>query len=813
LRPTLLIGSKERLVSDVTFSKGINEAGTFSATLKSGATPQNFEKTEITLGKHSFLGRVETPSSGFSAQGSSLKVQGYGWLKRLQDYVTPSSTLTSVALAIALGEILVDSPFTLGTVDDFTTLNDLDTAPADIFEALGLTLNEVCPHFLNTVDTTATALTGTATLPLPEYRSSFWDGGRFFIFYANAAHKVCFVSSADGTTWAAETDTGYTASSDYFSVQLYSGVVYLFFYDGANTDLYTGAIAGGAIAWTLKKNNAFAGWISCQPCWNPSGYLFASVADVLYWSSDQGATWSSDSWAGDVIRAISPEDTGDDIYIFLEDTGDHDLVTETWDADSESILPATTTYSYFSDTFRLVTARMLSGTGYLLASESSDDSFHLYSFTHWGHLYSVSLPSAKTLGDYHQITLCVTNSGQVLVLIIANDNKIYYTDPASPSTGWVELTGLTVSNTSRVTSPQTGTFDGQLAPFFVIQDTSSDLHFSILAIRGLRSYTIEGSTLTNPYIQTANITGSGGFDSWGSIYTSYYGASTGATLTVLDSGGATLKSGLSTPADLDAEGITDATIAFKFVYGTTQVNELTEYRITERIAPIDLAVDYHTCWQALKSQILDTIGAEVDLHEDLTLDVLDSIGEDKSDTVILRAAGTRNHRDVKPNIIAVELQEDLASWGNCLKYIGGGSPRVEVEIRDEDSIAAQAVIEGGGGEHWRVIRDSEKTTTSQGASAASIQFDAIKTRRRKVRATFLDLEIAEEIDVGDTVTLCFYSKISKEEVNEAFRIYRLTPSWSETGGTVITAELGGRGRSSSLGRYIADIDTLKRWVT
>ena len=348
MKATWKVGGVEKVFKRLSIAESVSEIGDWSA--ERDEVENLIAFTTITVereGVEIFGGRVERPGIDFSRAGSEIKPSGFDYTIKLTDYLAPKASIVDTATAAALAIILFNTPFALSIESSFSYIADLITLE-ETLEFLDFTFSNTCIEY----DLTEIELDH--TLPTNNVASSGCTGGRgsfyydgatkrFYVWYVDDNGDLLYEHSPDGTNWT-QVDSGINPTGDYWSVAWYNNKVWLFVYDGANTDFYRGTIndGTGTVAWDggfNPVNNIFAHYIVAGPVFDDTGHIWIIRYDDpagfrrVYESIDNGATWNLRF--SDVINrgamGILPTGVDGDMYVFVWNFGTTDMEEWLWD--------------------------------------------------------------------------------------------------------------------------------------------------------------------------------------------------------------------------------------------------------------------------------------------------------------------------------------------------------------------------------------------------------------------------------------------------------------------------------------------------
>jgi len=512
----LNIESAEAYYTKLSLKESVNRIGMWEATIPTIRDITAFAsmtavKDTVTI----FGGRLQEPTNSFSNRGSVNKVRGFDYSIKLTDYLTPFSSIVDSSTDTTISTILTNTPFTYSIESVFGYEYPLifyDTWLEAMLEIETYINTTPVISLINGVEISDLVNAGTWTGCSNGLKSTFYYEGltqRFYIFVKNAANDLYYYHSLDGDTWVG-VDTGYNPSGDAWSVSWYDDKVYLFIYDGTNTDFYRGTItdATGAIVFGVATGNIFAGTIIFGPIWDDQGDLWVLRNDSggnAYESTDDGATFTSRFTAGaDELHAILPVGSDGDMYGFELDIANTDLEEWYWDRSAAS-------YAF---------ANQITNENDVDFSDACCDAAYNPYFS-WMDDDDIFLASNKS-GAW--LTTTVYTGNATNNVSIGSDGYYAYVSGVGNfgfkvwkyyDTTEIEDTGniATYGTPTYLSCPRGYTQDGKVSIFFGIINSNDDIYFVSfpLAYWRLVEDAVTGS------MQTDSITASGAFVRWGTM--------------------------------------------------------------------------------------------------------------------------------------------------------------------------------------------------------------------------------------------------------------------------------------------------------
>jgi len=802
----LTIDGAEEPYKSLTISESVSQIGTWSAALPTVRDLTAFAPVTVTKdGVAIFGGRLQEPTNRFSRGGSVNNVRGFDYSVRLTDYLTPYSSIVDSSTAVAIDTILTNTPFTASIESTFgydSPLVFLDTwlemvTDIEVFSDVTVELDLDAAEIEDTVNV------GTWTGCNIGLKSCFfYDGAtkRFYVFAKNDADDLYYYHSTDGETWTG-VDTGYNPSGDAWSVAWHSDKVYLFIYDGANTDFYRGTIndGTGAITFGVATGNIFGGTIRFGPVWDSQGDMWV-IRDnnngEAYESTDDGATWNNRFGPGGTeLWGLADMDNDGDMMGVVLDVPNTDLEEWLWDRSA--------------GTFTFV-AKMDDENDVDGLDVCQDADYNVYVALWDG---DVILTHCNKSGSWNTDTIDFTPG--LFSFSVGSDGKYAYV-----IVGWSG--GVTVTkyydNVIQETY-STGTYgtphyvnvprgylqDGQIATFFQIRDSNEDIWFLAFTHEGLRL--VEGAA--TGYIRTETITASGPMQYWGAM------VARGTQLTDTDwsilkaADNSVLVDEQPYAFNMNSAGVPATETSIKVLADFTDAGTdpyVANILVTEALDIVTLELDYDTVYEAL-TKWSKLSGGEFWLDEDDVLHLADTRGTDKSGTVTLKNARTPRHPGTPPNIKVVDVKTDWTSYANCIRVLGAGTPplRAEADLINQTQVNIY-------GEHWATLRNQDLETVEMALSAAEQELERRATILRRIKVEFLDEYDAGTIGVGDTVTLAaMYGDDADTEIDAPVRIVKLVRTFNSTGEHV-SAECVNHVKASEFYNYLGNVSDLLRWI-
>jgi len=633
----------------------------------------------------------------------------------------------------------------------------------------------------------------------------YYDGAtqRFYIFVKNAAGDLYYYHSADGDTWTG-VDTGYNPTGDSWSVAWHSDKVYLFIYDGANTDFYRGTIndATGTITFGVATGNIFADTIKFGPVWDSQGDIWVirdNAGGQAYESTDDGATWNYRFGPGATeLWGLADMDNDGDVIGVAFDEPNTDLEEWLWDRSA--------------GTFTFV-AKIDDMPDVDMVDVCQDADYNVY-IVYFDDTDDETILSSNKSGAWQSDTVHTSNAR---IVGIGSDGYYAYVlyGGTSGTRVWKYYGATEIDDTGDIGTYATPTYlscprgylqDGHVSIFLgVVNSGDDDIYFASFPFQHWRL--VEGATTGS--IRTDTITASGPMVRWGALVT------TGVQLidtswSVLRAGdNSVLVSGQSNLFNLDNAGVDASETSIKLLADFTDAGTdplLYTISLYEALDIVTLELDYDTVYEAL-TKWSKLSGGEFWLDEDDVLHLAETRGTDKSGTVTLKNARTPRHPGTSPNIKVVDVKTDWTSYANCVRVLGAGTPplRAEAELINQTQVNIY-------GEHWTPLRDQDLETVEMALSAASHELDRRATILQRIKVEFLDEYDAGTIEIGDTVTLAaMYGDDADTEIDAPVRIVKLTRTFNSTGEHV-SAECVNHVKASEFYRYLGNVSDLLRWI-
>lgn len=326
----------------------------------------------------------------------------------------------------------------------------------------------------------------------------------------------------------------------------------------------------------------------------------------------------------------------------------------------------------------------------------------------------------------------------------------------------------------------------------------------------------ESDEVTGVY-QTSVISAGGSFSAWGTLQSTDVDIYN-VKWDVEDDVAVDLVTDISLPADLDEEGVDPAETDIVIEANLTQRGESTTYivdiQVGEKGGEVYSYHDAENTYQGIE-KLAGQFDAEFKLRYDDTVDFLDELGEDKSDTIELFTARSQSlFPDLKPTLMVIRRNPDWGYYANCILVIGGtpsGGSRVYATAKDANEIATMSERLGGShnGEIWYTVRDPELLTTSTCQNRANAEKAARVSVYEQIVGIVTNSDLIDGAEIGDTITL--HDRWT--DTDETARIMGLTVNYDGRGNKSVNLDLLKVARSSSLNRHIGSINDLKRYAT
>lgn len=808
---TLYVGSEQKdFEGDITISWALDRMDNISATLRDPYDIQKFQRIQIQRDDSEiFDGRIETPSLEWGDK-AILPVNGYDWTVILKHIPTASQSIVDTATATALASILSEtsdvSISTSGTFEYITELRDWNTwiemvMDIDVFSNVTVELDLATEEIVDDV-----AGVGTYTMSTWGLKTSFFYDGttqRVYIFARDSGNNIYYFHSPDGDTWTA-VDSTVNSTSDSYTVAWYNSKVYLFVYDGANTDFYRGTItdATGAITFALIAGNIFAGTVYYGPVWDDQGDIWVLRSGTAYESTDDGANWNSRFTVGATsLWAISPVGSDGDMYAVELDAPNTDLELWTWDrsAGTYTFTEKITDVSAVS-TLDLATTPDYKMYIYWLNVNSTYIASNITGQWETGTVYSSGVGWTGSIGTdgYNAYIIESGAFGQRVYK--------YYSATLQQSD---TFTYWTTSSDINVCAG--GLKDGRVGIFFCGIDFDSDVCVQIYNTRGIRLV----SGASTGYIQTEAINASGGMTNWGILTTSAIDIGYGQYISadVLDAGDdSEIVTDQGVPFDLEIAGVPSTTTSIKLVIYIEDpgVNTFT-FELSEKTDSVSLDTDYEDAYTAVK-KLADLAGAEFYVTydgTDWTLYFVKTRGTDRSSYIILKTAKTNDEPNTTPNIKILNKVIDASNYANCIIFIGGldsNGDRIVESVRDN------ATVSSDGFEYWVTVRDGDVVNASMARQRAYVELLKRNTVSIRMSVDFIDKNLSNLINIGDTITVIAEWESDPDlKISGSHRIVELTRSYGM--GEHVSAIFTNQLKYAQYWRYMKKTDDVARWAT
>jgi hypothetical protein len=305
------------------------------------------------------------------------------------------------------------------------------------------------------------------------------------------------------------------------------------------------------------------------------------------------------------------------------------------------------------------------------------------------------------------------------------------------------------------------------------------------------------------WFRTETYTASGSMINWGTLdstddddnNTSWGIWDTTPTLIVDD---------LITGVDLEGAGVDNTETQIQ-IRADLQNGESRTYvqdiRLGEKQGLIDVTVDYEWCSTAIK-KIADILGYEYKLGWDNKLDMVEQLGRDQSDYIILKTAKSDPYPEVEPNIVVINRDPDFQSFANGVYVKGSGDipNRKWGSAQDQDSQDTYGV-------KWISLTNKDCTTNGMCTTYAKTELAARKDPVLRMDVQFYDDYDSGDIDIGDIITV-----VDDEiGINQTARVVALSYGWG-SGGRVAQASLTANLKAKTFVELLAKISDLERWV-
>ncbi len=802
----------------------IDSIATCSATLKDAEELAAFVEVDIERdGVNVFNGRIEKPAIHFSRKGRPMPIKGFDWTAILRDYPTTSQSIVDSTTAAALTAILSEitditlTEVTEGTFEYITALQDWDTSlemlltiPTYTNCSIEYDFNaiELQDEFADAVTITDFGIDGTNNC-------FFYDGAteRFYIF-TRETNDIIYYHSPDGTTWT-RADSGVNSNSSAWSVAWHDSKVYLFVFDGANTDFYRGTIndGTGVITIPLITNNIFGGGDSLVfgPVWDDQGDIWViSTAgqNSAHESVNDGVVFFNRFFAGvnHVLWGIMPTGTDGDMVSIQVDIPNDDLEEWLWDrsAGTHTFVARITATANDIDGLDMA---MNDNYAVWLAFEDGVDTRVCY------RVASGNWTVSGNLGNSSSLTIAC--DGGHCAYIFQNQTLGFRAYKYRDGVLEVTFNDATVPwNTSGLLTGGTRCWgqDGDIAIFGCGTDIDDDGWFFLFDPTGIRLN--RGRTTGNFITDTVNA--SGGMTSWGILTADGIGISNGVDVLwdITDAVAVILAEDQTAPFDLDVAGVDPSETAIKiqgFLVDSGTDPYIYEFDITEKTDNVSLDTDFEDAYTGVR-KLADLAGAEFYVTKDngtYTITFTTRRGSDKTASVILKASSTSDEPGTKPNIKVLNKTFDWSDYANVVQVIGGedgDGNRVSGVVRDNDEIADK------GKEYWFTLRDADIVTNGMARQRAYVELIKRNSATLRIGGEFLDVYASSQIEIGDSVILIAEWEDTELKIEGSHRIVKLRRQGG-IGGEKVTADFTTKLKQAQFWNYLRLTDDQSRWIT
>jgi len=374
----------------------------------------------------------------------------------------------------------------------------------------------------------------------------------------------------------------------------------------------------------------------------------------------------------------------------------------------------------------------------------------------------------------------------------------------------IETANITHTQPVYNSSPRTYLQDGEVAVFFTqVDSNTNDSYFILFGPQYIRL--VEAAT--TGYFQTDSITASGSFVRWGWLVADGVELDDTEWSILKAADDTVLVDGQSVPFDLDVAGVPPTETNIKIRCDVTDTGTdpyVYEYTLSERVDEVYRDLDYENCLDAV-NWLANLAEAETYVTYaggTYTLHFVDERGSDKSGSVTLKTGYVSLYPDVPPNITAISRVLDMSGFANSVRVIGGIelNDRVDVYIQDWDDVNSR------GEEYWAIIRDNDITTTGMGRTKAAVELSKRNSVTERIEVDFVDMNVANMVEVGDTVHLVAHFLDENLDVDGDYRIVSLRRGWGPDGESA-SASLVNRMGYTEFWNYMKKTDALERWAT
>lgn len=316
--------------------------GRFDAGLVGIHNIKGFETVKIyDDGHQAFQGRIGSPVKENVPSGFGMPIGGQEWTARLQDHLTRHTDISGETLTDALTEMLYNSPYTVGEVDDIEAVEVEQKVWDTVFEFLAFTYSQTSIVYQNSEYLTDEAAVGNFNYCDCNRRMCFYSkssGYFYIIYYDNTTSRLSYNSTADFVTWKGNTnlddDVGAGGNYGIWWVES-SGELYVIADDGTNLDFYRYSEAGGTLTEQHHEDNVCAGDLVCGPMLDDSGAVHficedGGEGDYELWEGTADSTWNERvDWA--------TADNDIPKYMFYGGDDDDDIIVVIWDDDNNDL--------------------------------------------------------------------------------------------------------------------------------------------------------------------------------------------------------------------------------------------------------------------------------------------------------------------------------------------------------------------------------------------------------------------------------------------------------------------------------------------
>lgn len=809
----------------------VDTIDTFSCVLReaeelNGFDSMTIERDDVEL----FAGRIETPRIQFGSQGKPMPVDGFDWTARLKDFLTTSQSIVNSTTVAALTAILSETDFAtsvVGTFEYITALQDWDATSHVMLTTIPTYTNTCIEYDPSDIEIDNEFADGRtiADFATPGLHTAFfYDGAteRYYCF-TREGNDIFYYHSTDGLAWT-RVDSTVNSNSAAWSVAWHDSKVYLFVFDGANTDFWRGTIndGTGAISWTALFNPVGSifgggGTIRFGPVWDDGGHMWvveASATGSAWESTDDGATWgvaaapNFSAPANHTLWAVLPQGTDGDMYGFVVDVPNDDLEEWFWDRSGGTFTYVVKIETTSNDIDNLDGG---SNADYRPQIAWTDSGKGWFAKRDDGGGWTTDLLQATTVlwthisVDMGECAYVLRNSGWG-TLISKYKDGVQISDTDYDARAWGPAGAI-------INCAAVHPYDEQVGIFGCGRDGDSDGWFFLYDPTGIRL----NRGQTSGDFTTDTVNASGAMVSWGILTASGVGIENGADVLwdILKAADSSVLANDKTAAfDLDVEGVSAAETAIK-IKGQLDDNGtdpyVYEFDITEKTDDVSLDTDYEDCYTGMM-KLAVLAGAEVYVTYDgttWTVVLTTSRGSDKTATVVLKTASTADEPDTRANVKVLEKIFDWSSYANAIFLTGGtdgDGNRITAEVRNNTEIASV------GQEHWFRISDDEITTNAM--ARQRVYQELIKRNSVVLRITgeFVDKYDTTMIEIGDTVVLISEWNDGALKISGSHRIVKLHRS-AGVDGEQVSAEFSNKMKTAQFWNYMKLTDDHGRWIT